>query len=359
MHKLFTLLILLTFFCVGIAQEPSIQLRINIDSEESKSGFKVQLIGGGQSEEISDKSGKVIFSDVLFDRTYQLVVSKKGMATKSFLIDAKSGYYPDETSSTSVTLDVEMIKKKDFVTYEIIEGEPVGKMAIQNSGELEWNLSFNQARKIEIDKFLNKVDQIASENKSLYNALVKETEKWIEEKDADKAEELLAQVDAVAMTSKNKKLAAKIEQLRGQNKKERDLIDKIFVVADSLYGTMEYTSALGYYERIIRLEPNNTKAYNRIQEINELLVEESDTIKRNVKTPTTELIANAKSAQERRIYSTMGYQPRSYKPVERVRVDRFEHVKDGLDFNIHLDCCKLDEEQRKLKNCKCEEEEEK
>jgi tRNA/tmRNA/rRNA uracil-C5-methylase (TrmA/RlmC/RlmD family) len=84
---------------------------------------------------------------------------------------------------------------------------------------------------------------------------------------------------------------------------EIDAIKEIITVADKLLIQESYNESIALYKRVIRLDPKNNYAQEKINEINVLLVnmEQENNELVIVKTSKSEILARAKIMQENRI----------------------------------------------------------
>lgn len=295
-----------------LSQATTIQLIVEIDGNALKEGFKIELSNGEASvqKQVTGKNGRVTFKDLEQGNVYHISVARKDKVPKTFLIDDQKWFYPEESSDTEILLEVEMVKKLDFVNYTIITKSPVGKMNIDKaSGELNWNEPYNQKRKLEIDNFLSNAKQLSIEGRKSHNLLLDSVQGSIASNKLDLAQKLLSKASKIKETKEVKNLSIKLQAAIVKGNNENEMINKIFTVADSLFDSGELNKALKYYKRIVRLDPNNTIAENQISQINDMLainnIKEKDL--QPPTTSTSEILTNARKAQERRIEASMNY----------------------------------------------------
>lgn len=77
-------------------------------------------------------------------------------------------------------------------------------------------------------------------------------------------------------------------------KDNQELINKILIVADSMFSNKNWDAALKYYHRVVGLSPKNIYAKQQIKEITYFKRQENND-------KTNDILNNAKNAQERRI----------------------------------------------------------
>jgi hypothetical protein len=299
--KYFTWLITTLFVLTAAAQSSFFELKLKLLSGEIKSGFTVELQSSKDQKKMTTNSkGILVLNSVLYDEVYILILSKENFVTKTIKIDAKKGYYGDEV----IELEIEMIEALLYVDYGIITNTPVGLIEIASeTGSLENNKLCATNRKNEIDTFLKKAEILSKELQIQFKQLLKGAKNEIDQNKFKSAEFFLLSAEKIVI---NKETIGVRELLVGAMTREGDelgAIKKIIAVADNLFNQEIYNKSIDLYKRVIRLDPENDYAQEKINEINLLLVnmEKENNELLEVKTSTSEILERAKIMQENRI----------------------------------------------------------
>ncbi len=305
--KYFTWLIITLFVLTASAQSSFFELKLKLLAEQIKSGFTVELQSSKEQKKMTTNStGVLVFNSVSYNEVYKLILSKENFVTKTIIIDAKKGYYGDEVTNNVVELEIDMIKALLYVDYGIITNSPVGLIEIgSETGSLENNKLFANNRKNEIDTFLKKAEILSKELQSQFKQLLKGAKNEIDQNKFISAESFLQKAEKIVV---NEETIDVRELLVGAMTREGDelgAIKKIIAVADKLLNLESYSESIALYKRVIRLDPENNYAQEKINEINVLLVnmEKENNEILEVKTSTSEILARAKIMQENRIDS--------------------------------------------------------
>ena len=141
-------------------------------------GVKVIVTQDGKPfhQGVTSSNGKYTNIEAPFGHTYTLAFEKKGMVTKTLVLDTKKGYFEDDTPPlTYIEPSISLFKEQPDVDYSIIENQPVGKARIDpSSGELNWNKSYSDQRKNEIERYLKQIEDQARQKEAQYKKMVTE-----------------------------------------------------------------------------------------------------------------------------------------------------------------------------------------
>ena len=293
------------FVIVANAQSSFFELKLKLLSAQIQSGFTVELESPKEQKKMKTNSkGILVLNSVSYDEVYNLILSKDNFVTKIIKIDAKKGYYGDEVTNDVIELEIEMIEALLFVDYNIVTNSPVGLIEIASeTGRLENNAFFANNRKNEIDNFLKTTENLSKGIQSQFKKLLKGAKNKIEDNKLELAESFLLSAEKIII---NEETMALRELLVGEVLREGDEVDaieKIITVADKLLIQENYNESIALYKRVIRLDPKNNYAQEKINEINVFLVnmEQENNELVIVKTSTNEIIARAKVMQKNRI----------------------------------------------------------
>ena len=303
--KYFTWLITTLFVLTATAQSSFFELKLKLFAGQIKSGFTVELQSSTEQKKMTTNSkGILVLNSVAYDEVYKLTLSKENFVTKTIKIDAKKGYYGDEVTNEVIELEIDMIEALLYVDYGIITNSPVGLIEIASeTGSLENNKLFATNRKNEIDTFLKKAEILSKELQIQFKQLLKGAKNEIDQNKFKSAEFFLLSAEKIVI---NKETIGVRELLVGAMTREGDelgAIKKIIAVADNLFNQEIYNKSIDLYKRVIRLDPENDYAQEKINEINLLLVnmEKENNELLEVKTSTSEILERAKIMQENRI----------------------------------------------------------
>ena len=308
--KYFIWLIAALFVVKASAQSGFFELRLKLLSRQGQSGFTVELESPKAQKKMKTNSkGILVLDSVPYDEVYKLTLSKDNFVTKTIKIDAKKGYYGAKVDNDVIELEIEMVEALLYVDYHIITNSPVGIIEIASeTGILQNNKVFAANRKNEIDTFLKNAENLSKELQSQFKKLLKDAKNEIDHNKFESAESFLQKAEKVVI---NQETIGVRELLVIAMSKEGDAVDaikKIIAVADKLLSKESYNESIALYKRVIRLDPGNNYAQEKINEINVLLVnmEKENTEPIEVKISTIEILERAKIMQENRIDSYYG-----------------------------------------------------
>ena len=298
------------FVLTASAQSSFFELKLKLLAGQVKSGFTVELQSSKDQKKMTTNSkGILVLNSVAYDEVYNLILSKENFVTKTIKIDAKKGYYGDEVTNEVIELEIDMIEALLYVDYGIITNSPVGVIEIASeTGILENNKVFAANRKNEIDTFLKNAENLSKELQSQFKKLLKDAKNEIDHNKFESAESFLQKAEKVVINQETIGVRELLVIAMSKEGDEIDAIKKIIAVADKLLSKESYNESIALYKRVIRLDPGNNYAQEKINEINVLLVnmEKENTEPIEVKISTIEILERAKIMQENRIDSYYG-----------------------------------------------------
>ena len=308
--KYFIWFIAVLFVLTASAQSSFFGIKLKIFSEQVKSVFTVELESSKEKKKMKTNSkGMLALNSVSYDEVYNLTISKNNFVTKTIKIDAKKGYYGDKVASGVIELEIDMIEALVYVDYEIITNSPVGLIEIApETGSLENNKLFATKRKNEIEVFLKNAEIVSKEMQSRFKKLLKSAKNEIYNNKFKLAESFLQKAEKIVINEETIGVRELIVKAMSKEGDEIDAIEKIIAVADKLLVKERYNESIALYKRVIRLDPENNYAQEKINEIYVLLVnmEKENTEPLEIKISTIEILERAKIMQENRIDSYYG-----------------------------------------------------
>jgi len=289
----------------GHAQSNVFDIELKISSSQKQGAFTVEIKSQKEKKKLnSNLKGILVINSVSYGEVYELILSKNNYVTKTIKIDAQKGYYKDEVSNDVVELDIEMIEALLYVDYGVVTNFPVGIIEIgSESGRLENNTVFAVKRKNEIDTFLETTNDLSRDLQDHFNQSLKDAKKQIENNNFKTAESLIQEAEEIAVNTDTEEVRTLLKGAVLRDGDEQDAITKIISVADTLLAEENYTKSLGLFKRVLRLDPENVYAQEKVNEINVLLVNMETDKKKMIdyKTSTSEILARAMKMQENRI----------------------------------------------------------
>jgi len=303
--KYFSLLFLSCVTILSSAQSDVFSIELQVLLIPDQKGVTVNLKSHSINRKlVTNAKGILEINSIKFGDVYELVLSKNKFVTKTIKIEAKKGYFEGESFNDVVAIEVEMIETQLYVDYDIVTNAPVGMIEIgPKTGRLENNEVFNTKRKNEIDFFLETAETLSIELQERLEKVLKRSKKLIEENELKLAEISIQEAEKIAINKDTKYVRESLEIANSRKGDEEVAISKIIKVADSLLAEENYKESLGLYKRVLRLDPENKYAQEKINEINVLLVnmEKKNDIVVDNKTSTSEILARAMRMQEKRI----------------------------------------------------------
>ena len=305
--KYFICFIAVLFVFTANAQSDFFGIKLKIFSEQVKSVFTVELESSKEKKKIKTNSkGFLTLNTVSYGEVYNLTISKNNFVTKTIKIDAKKGYYGDKVASGVIELEIDMIEALVYVDYEIITNSPVGLIEIApETGSLENNKLFATKRKNEIEAFLKNAEIVSKEMQSRFKKLLKSAKNEIYNNKFKLAESFLQKAEKILINKETIDVRELFVFAVAREGDEVDAVKKIIAVADKLLTQGSYNESVILYKRMIRLDPKNNYAQEKINEINVLLVnmEKENNEPVDVGNSTSEILSKAKIIQENRIDS--------------------------------------------------------
>jgi tetratricopeptide (TPR) repeat protein len=303
--KCFICFIAMLFVLLADAQSSFFELKLKLLSDQIQSGFTVDLESPKEQKKMKTNSkGILVLNSVSYNEVYNLILSKDNFVTKIIKIDAKKGYYGEEVTNDVIELEIEMIESLLYVDYDIVTNSPVGLIEIASeTGRLENNAFFATNRKNDIDNFLKTAENLSKEIQSQFKKLLKGAKNEIEGNKFELAQSFLQKAEKIVINEETMALRQLLVVAMLREGDEIDAIKKIITVADKLLIQESYNESIALYKRVIRLDPKNNYAQEKINEINVLLVnmEQENNELVIVKTSKSEILARAKIMQENRI----------------------------------------------------------
>ena len=263
----------LSFSVVYSQDEPLIVIAGSVNNEnyEKLSGVKVEIKQDNQvfKSVITNSKGKYDPIEIPYGHIYIISFSKNNFATKSILIDSKSGYFVEEQSTQPFAIPITLQSKQPDVDYSVVSDQHVGKIRIID-GNLALDNIYNKQRKNEIDRHFKAVEEQANLKEAQFNKLLSEGNNALNKEDYSLAilkfeEALIIHKDDLVESKieKAKKNLELINQEKELNKQYNDLIVK----GDNALSTGNNTLALENYNKAKELNPGIQTAYEKIKEV--------------------------------------------------------------------------------------------
>ena len=237
-------------------------------------GVKVIVTQDGKPyhQGVTSSNGKYTNIEAPFGHTYTLAFEKKGMVTKTLVLDTKKGYFEDDTPPlTYIEPSISLFKEQPDVDYSIIENQPVGKARIDpSSGELNWNKSYSDQRKNEIERYLKQIEDQARQKEAQYKKMVTEGNNAYNSNDYELA--ILKYEQALKIKNDdiitNKIEDAKKNLLLAESQKELQIqYEALIKKGDAEFGNNNFNAAADFYNQAKSLLPGNQIAYEKLREI--------------------------------------------------------------------------------------------
>ena len=255
------------------ASDPYIVIAGSVNNEnyEKLSGVKVEIKQDNQvfKSVVTSSKGKYDAVEIPYGYIYIVTFSKNKYATKSILIDSKSGYFKEEQSTQPFAIPITLQTIQPGIDYSIVSDQHVGKIRIMN-GNLALDNVYNKQRKNEIDRHFKAIEEQAKLKESQFNKFLSEGDNALNKEDYSLAilkyeEALKIHKDDLVENKieKAKKNLELISQEKELNKQYNDLIAK----GDNALSSGNNTLALDNYNKAKELNPGNQIAYDKIKEV--------------------------------------------------------------------------------------------
>ena len=255
------------------ASDPFIVIAGSVNNEnyEKLSGVKVEIKQDNQvfKSVVTSSKGKYDAVEIPYGYIYIVTFSKNKYATKSILIDSKTGYFKEEQSTQPFAIPITLQTIQPGIDYSIVSDQHVGKIRIMN-GNLALDNVYNKQRKNEIDRHFKAIEEQAKLKESQFNKFLSEGDNALNKEDYSLAilkyeEALKIHKDDLVENKieKAKKNLELISQEKELNKQYNDLIAK----GDNALSTGNNTLALDNYNKAKELNPGNQIAYDKIKEV--------------------------------------------------------------------------------------------
>ena len=244
---------------------------VNNENYEKLSGVKVEIKQDNQvfKSVITSSKGKYDAVEIPYGHIYIISFSKDKYATKSILIDSKSGYFNEEQSTQPFAIPITLQSIQPDIDYSVVSDQHVGKIRIID-GNLALDNIYNKQRKNEIDRHFKAIEEQAKLKESQFNKFLSEGDNALNKEDYSlailKYEEALKIHNDDMVQNKIEKAKKNLELLSQEkelNKQYNDLIAK----GDNALSSGNNTLALESYNKAIELNPGNQIGYDKIKEV--------------------------------------------------------------------------------------------
>ena len=139
-----------SFSVVYSQDEPLIVIAGSVNNEnyEKLSGVKVEIKQDNLVFKcvVTNSNGKYDPIEIPFGHIYIISFSKNDFATKSILIDSKTGYFKEEHFTQPFAFPITLLSKQPNVDYSVVSDQHVGKIRIID-GNLDLDNIYNKQRK--------------------------------------------------------------------------------------------------------------------------------------------------------------------------------------------------------------------
>tara|TARA_Y100000589_G_C27195183_1_gene646520 strand:+ start:897 stop:5894 length:4998 start_codon:yes stop_codon:yes gene_type:complete len=313
------------------------QGKISDVSGKKLDGVQIIVKKDGQpfKQSKSSSNGKYQDIEAPFGHIYEITFKMEGYVSKVVQIDAKKGYYEDDTEpETYMKAETSLFKAQKNVDYSIVENKPVGKARIDPStGKMAYNEVYINQRKNEISRYLKQVAQKARQQEELFNKMVSEGDLAYNKEDYEIA--ILKYKEALKIkddSSLEQKIldAQKNLSLQADQKENRKQYDALILKGDNLLNSNSFDDAILSYNEAKDLLPGVQIAYDKIRAANQM---KEDLANAEIDKNYQEKMQKAKKAFDNKDWD----QAKSYyneasqvKPNERAPKDRINEIDNLL-----------------------------
>ena len=278
---------------------------VNDENYQKLSGVKVEIKQDNQvfKSVTTSPKGKYDAIEIPYGYIYIITFSKNNYATKSILIDSKSGYFKEEQSTQPFAIPITLQSKKPGIDYSVVSDQHVGKIRIID-GNLSLDNVYNKQRKNEIDRHFKAIEEQAKLKESQFNKFLYEGDNALNKEDYSlailKYEEALKIHKDDLVENKIKKAKKNLElisQEKELNKQYNDLITK----GDNALSSGNNTLALENFKKAKELNPGNQIAYDKIKQVekaNDLAAQKEILEKYNLKMNAAKSALDNKNYQQ-------------------------------------------------------------
>jgi len=244
---------------------------VNNENNVKLSGVEVEVKQDNQvfKSVITSSKGKYDPIEIPYGYIYIISFSKNNFATKSILIDSKTGYFKEDQRTQPFAIPITLQSIQQDIDYSVVSDQHVGKIRIIN-GNLALDNIYNKQRKNEIDRYFKAVEEQAQLKESQFNKFFSEGDNALNKEDYSLAilkyeEALKIHKDDLVENKieKAKKNLELISQEKELNKQYNDLIAK----GDNALSSGNNTLALDNYNKAKGLNPGNQIAYDKIKQV--------------------------------------------------------------------------------------------
>ena len=278
---------------------------VNDDNYQKLSGVKVEIKQDNQvfKSVTTSPKGKYDAVEIPYGYIYIITFSKDKHATKSILIDSKSGYFKEEQSTQPFAIPITLPSKQPGIDYSVVSDQHVGKIRIID-GNLSLDNVYNNQRKNEIDRHFKAIEEQAKLKESQFKKFLSEGDNALNKEDYSlailKYEEALKIHKDDLVENKIKKAKKNLELINQEkelNKQYNDLIAK----GDNALSSGNNTLALENFKKAKELNPGNQIAYDKIKQVekaNELVAQKEILEKFNLKMNAAKSALDNKNYQQ-------------------------------------------------------------
>ena len=274
---LFFLLSLFFFSFYSQDNNPLIVIAGSVNDENyiKLNGVKVEVKQDDKifKSVLTTSKGKYLSMELPFGFIYRVTFSKDKFASKSILLDAKNGFFPDDPQKNfTIPLTILLQTKQPDIDYSLVTDQDVAKFKIIN-GVFQKDNTYNSQRKNEIDRYFKNIEEQAKLKEANFKKLVSEGDKALNKEEYPlailKFEEALKIKNDDLVTGKIER-AKKNLQLLSDQKDLQKQYDDLITKGDNALSGGDNTSALSNYNSAKNLMPGNQIAYDKIKEIDKL-----------------------------------------------------------------------------------------
>ena len=310
--------------------------RISNKSGSKLEGVKVVIKKDGSifKTETTASNGKYQEMHCEFGHIYELTFTKSGYVSKTLILDAKKGFYVDEMEKkTYLETSATLFKKEPEVDYSIVTNKPVGKARIDPStSKLDWDYTYLNQRKNEIEKFLKQVANKQRQQEDLFRKMVAQGNSEFTNKNYSvaiiKYKEAL-KIKEDANVQQKIKDAEKNLALQEEEKKKNAEFELLIQKGDNLLSSNKFDEAIAVYEQSKSLKPGDQVPYVKIQEANK---RKDDLANAEINKQYQDKMIEAKKSFDKKDWPNakkIYNEASSIKPMERDPKDRIIQI-DGI-----------------------------
>lgn len=214
----------------------------------------------------TSSSGKYENLELPMGFTYTLTVSIDGYVSKEIAIDAKSGYY-EEDSPEVIPLDIpfSLDEKKPDVDYSpVSNGFQIGKLAIDPAtGGLAPDMSYTSNQKKKYEKFFTDLEKAANKEEEDFKKFIENGDKAFQAGNYDEA--LTNYNSAKEIKQDDPGVAGKITTTE-QKIEQKKSFDKTVTEGDNALNAKNFDEAIAKYEKAKSILPEDKNIDQKIKD---------------------------------------------------------------------------------------------